>query len=170
MRGTIVITGTTAVPNFAAADLSFAYEGDRTNTWFALEEIDRPITGSRLGTWDTTTISDGDYVLRLRVQGQGGSLLEDRVDVQVRNYTAPVLPTATVTATTLPVARVPTAIFLPIEITSTSTALVHTTSTPLPPNPVAVSETAVYGTFARGAIVAGALGVILALAVLRRRT
>ena len=50
LRGTIEITGTTAVPNFAAADLSFAYEGDRTNTWFALEEIDRPITGSRLGT------------------------------------------------------------------------------------------------------------------------
>ena len=155
---------------FASADLSFAYDGDTTNTWFTLVEIDRPIVGSLLATWDTTTISDGDYVLRLQVQGQGGTISEDRIDVQVRNYTAPVLPTPTVTATSSPVAPVPTAMFLPIVATLTSTPSLQATSTPLPANPVAVSQTAVYGAFTRGALAAAAIGLILALAIFRRRT
>jgi hypothetical protein len=170
LRGVIQIEGTAVVPNFAAADLSFAYARDTTNTWFSLEEIDRPIAGSLLGTWDTTTISDGDYVLRLQVQGQGGTMLADTVDVQVRNYTAPVLPTPTVTATSSPVAPVPTAMILPIVATLTATPSLQATSTPLPPNPAAVSETALFGMFARGALAAASIGVILALAIFRRRT
>ena len=136
LRGEIEIDGTASMPDFAAADLSFAYEGDRTNTWFTIAEIDRPVVGSQLGTWDTTQISDGDYVLRLQVHGQGGGSLEAAVDVQVRNYTAAELPTATLTATASPVARVPTAMILPIPVTSTSTLAVQPTSTPLPANSV----------------------------------
>jgi hypothetical protein len=170
LRGSIEFVGTAAIPDFASADLSFSYARDATNTWFTIVEIDRPVIGSQLGTWDTTAISDGDYVLRLQVHGQAGSTVEATVDVQVRNYTAPDLPTATVTATSSPVARVPTAIILPISVTPTSTRAMPPTSTPLPANPVAVSETAVYGTFARGALVAAVLGAIVALATLRRRT
>jgi len=170
LRGSISVVGTAAIPDFASADLSFAYARDTTDTWFTIVEIDRPIIGAELGSWDTSAISDGDYVLRLQVHGQGGSTAEATVDVQVRNYTAPDLPTATVTATSSPVARVPTAMILPISATSTYTPVIQPTSTPLPANPVAVSEAAVFGTFARGAIVAAALGAILALAILRRRT
>jgi hypothetical protein len=170
LRGAIEIRGTATGADFAAANLSFAYEGDNTNTWFTLAEIDRPVVGALLGTWDTTAISDGDYVLRLQVQGQRGSVLEDMVHVQIRNYTAPVLPTPTITATASPVPPVPTAMILPIVATPTSAPPVHATSTPLPANPVAVSQTTVFGTFARGALGAAALGVVLALAILRRRT
>jgi hypothetical protein len=170
LRGSIEIDGTASAPDFAAADLSFAYAGDTTNTWFTLAEIDRPTVRALLGTWDTTGISDGEYVLRLQVQSQGGTMLEARVDVQVRNYSEPVLPTPTATATSSPVAPVPTAMILPIVATLTSTPILQATSTPLPANPVAVSQTAVYGTFMRGALAAAAVGVILALAIFRRRT
>jgi hypothetical protein len=169
LRGTIQINGTAAVSDFAVADLSFAYDGDRTNTWFTLAEIDRPIVGSLLATWDTTDISDGEYVLRLRVQGQGGTSLEDTVDVQVRNYTDPLLPTPTLTATPSSVAPVPTAMILPIMATPTPTPFLHVTPTPLQANPAAISQSAVYGNFAWGALAATAIGVILALVIFRQK-
>jgi hypothetical protein len=170
LRGSIEIDGTAETPGFESADLSFGYDGDTTNTWFTIAEIDRPIVGSQLGTWETTAISDGDYVLRLQVHGQAGSVLQATVRVQVRNYTAPVPPTVTATVTASPVPPVPTAMILPIAATSTSTPVIQPTATPLSPNPVAVSELTVYETFARGAVVATALGAVLALAILRRRT
>jgi hypothetical protein len=169
LRGSVEISGTADISGFAVADLSFAYEGDTTDTWFTLVEIDRPITGSRLGTWDTTAISDGDYRLRLQVRSQAGSLLQAVIHVQVRNYTAPVPPTATVTATPSPIARVPTAMILPVVVTSTSAPAVQATATPLPANSAAVSDSAVFDMLARGAVVAAALGMMLAFAIFRRR-
>ena len=50
---------------------------------------------STLATWDTTSITDGDYILRLRVFFQDGSSQDVIVSVTVRNEAVP-------TATPLP--------------------------------------------------------------------
>ena len=76
LRGVVQIEGTADAPDFASADLAFAYDSDETNTWFLIAEIDQPVSNAALGTWDTSAISDGDYVLRLRVSSLAGTQLE----------------------------------------------------------------------------------------------
>jgi hypothetical protein len=169
LRGSVQITGTAYSPNFAVADLSFAYSGDTTDTWFTLVEIDRPVVNSIMAMWDTASISDGDYIVRLRVHSQDGTQQEATRRIQIRNYTAPDVPTPTITVTASPLPAVPTALILPIATLATPTQPAEATATPLPPNPAAVSESGVYDVFARGALIAAALGLILGVAILRRR-
>ena len=81
LRGQVNIVGSTNAPNFVSAQLDFAYASDFTGTWFPLQTLSQPVFDSPLYTWDTTTITDGDYILRLRVfmtddsvAGSNGSL------------------------------------------------------------------------------------------------
>ena len=93
LRGQVSITGTTDIPNFASAELDFAYASDFTGKWFLIQTFSQPVANSAIATWDTTSISDGDYVLRLRVTLQDGSSQDATVKVKAQNQTP--LPTAT---------------------------------------------------------------------------
>ncbi len=73
LRGQVSITGTTDMSNFASAELDFAYASDSTGSWFLIQTFSQPVANSELAIWDTTSISDGDYILRLRVTLQDGS-------------------------------------------------------------------------------------------------
>src|SRR5512143_3282507 len=67
LKGLVMVNGVTDIPNFASAELDFAYDPDPTGSWFTLQTSSLPVTGGVIAIWDTTAVSDGDYILRLRV-------------------------------------------------------------------------------------------------------
>ncbi len=125
--GVVDISGTT----LSAWDLSFSYADDLTGTWFALSQSADPVSEGLLISWDTTVISDGFYVLRLRFLAADG-MQEYKLHVRVQNSallepaTAELTPTATKTQ------------FFPQEAPAVATSTVApspTVSPPFPTNP-----------------------------------
>ena len=89
LRGPVTVTGTLDVPSFASAHLDFAYASNPTDTWFTIQAFSGPVVDSTLAAWDTTSITDGDYILRLRVDFEDGTFQEVTVPVRVGNDAIP---------------------------------------------------------------------------------
>ena len=160
VQGLEIVTGTVTVLGLSSYELSFAYMDDPTGTWFTLQNSSLPVFEGELGAWDTTTLTDGDYSLRLRAFLLDGSVQETTVsDLRVRNYTA--VPTPTPTATATPFAHIlpPTAQLLAPEIASATPS--HPTPTPFPPNPAGLEMPSIPWAVGRGA----ALALLLILGV-----
>lgn len=89
LTGLVTIEGSAAHPSFVSYELAFAFEDDPTGTWFPIiDDVQTPVTDGRLGIWDTTGITDGNYKLRLRVVLKSGAALEALVEgLRVRNTT-----------------------------------------------------------------------------------
>src|SRR5512138_984404 len=99
LRGQVNIIGSTNTPDFVSAQLDFAYASDATGTWFPIQTLSQPVFDSPLYTWDTTSITDGDYILRLRVFLGDGTYQEVTVPITVGNEVQPATPTPVPTAT-----------------------------------------------------------------------
>jgi len=168
VQGLVIVSGTVTVLGFSSYELSFAYKDDPTETWFTLQNSSLPVFEGELGTWDTTTLTDGDYSLRLRVFLLDGSMQETIVtDLRVRNYTA--VPTSTFTPTATPFAEIvaPTAqLIAPLPATATSS---HPTPTPFPPNPAGLTVPSISEALGRGAILSLLLILIVSLILRLRR-
>jgi hypothetical protein len=158
--GTVEIIGNTDLPGFLSAELSFAYQENPTNTWFLISSSTEPVRNGTLAEWDTSTITDGSYDLRLVVSRQDGDdLIYTVKDIRVRNYTpietntpTPVTPTATPLPGDTPV---PTSTPTPTETP------IPPTPTRLPPNPIQVTGGDFANSLVQGvAIIAGAFVVI----------
>jgi hypothetical protein len=180
LQGQVSITGTTDIPNFASAELDFAYASDSTGSWFLIQTFSQPVMNSAIATWDTTSISDGDYIVRLHVKLQDGSFQDAAVKVKVQNET----PISTSTSTITPTAITPTITLTP-EFTSqpltptpivivaspTLTALpIFPTPTLLPPNPVEVQTNDIYAGIQRGALVIFVLFIFFGILIRLRRS
>jgi hypothetical protein len=159
LTGTVNITGVIALEGWSSYELALSYADDSTGSWFPFGSGNNPLAGDVLAAWDTTTLSDGDYSLRLRVSGAG--LFQDVVvyvyGLRIRNYTAdtpvPTLtftPTATSAATALP------------TFTPTLTPTVYPTPTQLPANPAILGTDRIVLSLGSGALlsvlVSGLLG------------
>ncbi|MBI4730624.1 MAG: hypothetical protein HY781_00530 [Chloroflexi bacterium] len=161
LQGMVTITGTSDVVGFTSYEITFAYPDDLTGTWFLISQSSQPVQDGTLTVWDTTTITDGNYVLRLLVFLDDGTSLEVRVpDLRVRNYTpvetATPGPTSVAGTATLPV--VTPAIPLP-------------TSTQFPPNPAALTPSRILTSLGYGALAAVAgIALLGVYAALRRRS
>ncbi len=126
VQGLVRVVGNTEIPNFKAAALFFGYAQDPTHTWFPLGKRNTPARQGLLARWDTTSITDGNYVLRLVVTTTDGKKYEVRVPVRVRNYTPIETPTP---------APTPHAGATPPPPTPTATARpIYPTPTPIPTN------------------------------------
>lgn len=124
LQGTVVVSGSSAVENFAGLELAYTYQGG--SDWFLITQSEQPVQTGPLGNWDTTAIADGDHQLRLRVLRQRAEPLEMVVQhLQVRNYTPG--------ATRLPVSGTPIA--APVE---SAVAGLLPTPTRLPDNPAEI--------------------------------
>ncbi len=99
VRGEVTVTGTTEVSGFTSSQLDFSYASNATDTWFLLQTSTQPVTDAALAVWDTTLITDGDYILRLRVFTEDGTLQEVTVPVRVQNDTPILTPTPVLTST-----------------------------------------------------------------------
>jgi hypothetical protein len=167
LQGQVAITGTADVPAFADAELAFAYASDTAGSWFTIRTLSQPVDNGALMTWDTTAISDGEYLLRLRVASQDGTIQDATVAVQVRNYTTPLMGTSTASAPQAPTLQIPTPIVILASTTAAPTAA--GAPTPLPSNPAALTIGSVYAGFWHGALTVAVLFVVLGLIILRRR-
>ena len=167
VRGSVTITGKVDVPSFVSAQLDFAYASDPTNTWFTIQTFSQPPVDSTLATWDTTSITDGDYVLRLRVNLGDGTAQEVTVPIKIGNDALPT-PTVQPTATPQPdVVLIPTPFLL--AASPTPTEVPRPTPTALPTNPVALGQNQIYASLGRGALVILGLFALAGLIVRVRR-
>ncbi len=168
VQGQVAVMGTSEMPNFSSAEVAFAYDPNLLGSWFLIQTSSQPVADGLLATWDTTSITDGDYVLRLRVFLLDGTSREATVAVRVRNYTP--LPTQTPSPTaTAPALALPSPMRLAATPTPMATAYpVFPTPRPLPPNPAALTPPQVYAGFRRGVLVAGVVFMAFLL-ILRRR-
>ena len=159
LQGVVAITGSTDIDGFASAEISFTYTDDPTGTWFLIGKQDQPAFNEPLATWDTTVITDGNYVLRLRVFLTDGSTRNAVVsDLRVRNYSPIETPTS------VPLA--PEATPLP-TVTPTSTPL--PTPTSLPVNPASLAPTDVSSSILYGGLAAILVFVVIGVLFWMRR-
>src|SRR5215213_6447338 len=151
LRGQVTITGKIDVQSFVSAQLEFAYASNPTDTWFTIQAFSQPLTDSTLVVWDTTTITDGDYILRLQVNFEDGTFQEATVPIKIGND---FLPTPTLEPTVTPE---PDAILIPtpflLAASPTPTDLPRPTPAALPPNPVSLRQNQIYASLGRGALV-----------------
>ena len=167
LRGPVTITGSLNVPSFLSAQLEFAYASDPTNTWFTIQAFSQPLTDSTLAVWDTVSITDGEYVLRLRVNFEDGTSQEVTVPVKIGNDLLPT-PTPEPTSTPEPeTALIPTAFLL--AASPTPTDLPRPTPTVLPTNPVSLGQNQIYTSLGRGALVILGLFALAGLIIRSRR-
>lgn len=87
VQGVVSVMGTSDVVGFQRMETAFAY-GNKADTWFLIEQSEAPVRDGTLAMWDTTTIADGMYLLRVRVQTVDGQTVDVIIrDLRVRNYT-----------------------------------------------------------------------------------
>ena len=156
LRGWVEIQGRMDTPNFASAELAFTYAAtasDSGASWFIIQTFPQPKADSALAAWDTTSITDGDYTLRLRVTLQDGTFQDALVtDLKVRNDEP--LPTVPPTQTLAnfnfaPLNETPEASNL-----QTPTVVSNfPTSTPLPANPISLTTVDIFTIFWQSALV-----------------
>ena len=167
LRGQVTISGRLDVPAFVSAQLEFTYASNPTDTWFNIQSFSQPLADTSLAVWDTTTITDGDYVLRLRVTLEDGTVQEATVPITIGND---VLPTATAEPTSTPE---PAAVLIPtpflVAASPTPTELPRPTPTTLPTNTVSIGQNAVYASLGRGALVILGLFALTGLILRARR-
>lgn len=167
LRGQVTITGKLDISNFGSAQLDFAYAANPTNTWFIIQTFSQPITGASLATWDTTSITDGDYVLRLHVTLQDGTSQEVTVPIKIGND---FVPTATPEPTVTPkqdTVLIPTPFLLAASPTPTDEP--RSTPTALPINPVSLGQKQIYASLGRGALVILGLFALAGIVIRVRR-
>ncbi len=170
LKASIKITGSIALEGWTGYELAFAYAANAEPDWVVFATGVNPVAeGSLLATWDTTTISDGDYNLRLRVLSPNGDQDVIVYGIRIRNYSVDTpMPTATPLPSATPSAS-PT-----VTITSTSTpkptGTPYSTPTRMPPNPASLRTDDIVFNFSRGALfVAVLFGVFGLFLRLRRR-
>jgi hypothetical protein len=140
LQGLVQISGSMDETGVVSAELSFTYVDDSTGTWFLIALISQPVINATLAVWDTTVITDGIYVLRLRVVLADGSFRDAIVSgLRVRNYTP--VETPTPTARVLEAAPLPT-ISPTLTLFATPTILPHNPAVLMPGD---VSSSILYG-------------------------
>ena len=158
LQGAITILGTTDLPDFQYAEVAFSYSGNQPESWFLIQQSQDPVKDGILAVWDTTTIADGNYRLRLQVYLTNGDLMSKVIaGLRVRNYT----PAETNTPAPSDVANTPTIVNTPTPNQPTATP--RYTPTIFPPNPAQIQPSNLEGSIAAGIGAAVAIFLILAL-------
>ena len=87
IQGVVLVTGTADMIGLQSYEVLFSYAGDSTETWFLIDQGTRAVKNESLALWDTTTITDGEYRLMLRVHLDDSDPVEAIVTgLRVRNY------------------------------------------------------------------------------------
>jgi hypothetical protein len=166
LQGMVLINGTTQIEGFRAVEVAFGYQDDPTATWFLIAQNAEAVKNGLIASWDTSTISDGEYQLRVKVILADGHVSQTVVShLRVRNYTP--VETSTPAVDAGPVVEAPTQTPPPDFQVSAVTPV------PLPTNPAVVTGDNLQLSALRGvAYVVGAMliaGVYLGLRTLWRR-
>jgi hypothetical protein len=107
--GSVTIVGTARHPQFQRYKVEIASEETTTPDWFLVAEVTQQVTNGPLAQWNTSTIPDGRYQLRLRVILRDGTVLQASASgLVVTNQVPTALPTALPPPTEVPATPVPT--------------------------------------------------------------
>jgi hypothetical protein len=74
VAGTVKITGTANIPNFGFFKYEVARRGSQN--WATISAKRAPVINGEIGDWNTTSITNGDYFLRLVITDNVGVSLE----------------------------------------------------------------------------------------------
>jgi hypothetical protein len=74
VSGTVEITGTASVPNFGFFKYEVVQRGSQN--WATISAEREPVVNGILGQWNTTSLTNGDYFLRLVITDNVGVALE----------------------------------------------------------------------------------------------
>ena len=157
VRGIVPILGNSDVEGMRSWEITFSYIEDSTETWFLIDESDLSVTDEMLSEWDTTTISDGNYNLRITIFLERERKTNFIVNnLRVRNYTQVETDTPNPTITISPILETPE------YLDDGDSFIVPTqrlTLTPLPINPIEISKQDLSSNLIRG--VAGTFAVFM---------
>ena len=67
LQGVVTITGSANHPDFDRFELAFGPEPNPNDAWQVFSTVQQPVANNVLGVWDTGSVGDGTYSLRLRV-------------------------------------------------------------------------------------------------------
>jgi hypothetical protein len=88
VQGIVGISGSTAIEGFGSSEVFFGFSPN--GEWFSLGEQNSPVSNQVIANWDTTSISDGIYRIRVVVHKTDGSYVETVVNnIHVQNYSNP---------------------------------------------------------------------------------
>jgi hypothetical protein len=87
IQGKVDVSGYIKSTNFARYELDFSHGPGSEDGWFNITTGDKNPADGLLGVWDTSSISDGNYRLRLTVFYKDSTKAEYFADeIRVRNY------------------------------------------------------------------------------------
>jgi hypothetical protein len=171
VRAQLSIIGSTNLPGFQSAEFAFAYARDDTDTWFTIGRSDVPVEMGELAIWDTASVADAEYTLRVRVFMQDGSFSEAFVTgLRVENTSEDVVATWSATTALPPMEAIasqaspdpiPTATARPTPVLGAPTAV--------PTNPAALPVGSVRDSLVLGAVLTGVAFLLLGLLIRLRR-
>jgi hypothetical protein len=88
LQGSVQIIGTVTGTGLQSAEISFRYQDSQSQSWFVIHKTTTSIVDDIIATWDTSTIADGAYQIRVLAVYENGRELEKIIsDLNVRNYT-----------------------------------------------------------------------------------
>jgi len=153
LQGVVAIMGRTSLTGFHSVEILFGYANDPSQTWFFIAESTTPVEAGLLAEWDTSTLTDGNYTLRLVVNRTDGSRVVVIVpNLRIRNYspveTSTPTPLSSPTASATPLPGSAPKSSKPAPPSSTPAP---PTITPLPTNPAMLSQHDVSTNLLRGA-------------------
>ncbi|UCD43450.1 MAG: hypothetical protein JSV69_07630 [Chloroflexota bacterium] len=158
LQGTVLVTGEINTEGALKFELSFSYAEDPRNTWFLIHEIDEEIPQEFSLEWDTNTLTDGQYTLRVVLTTSDEQYISSIPGLRIRNYS--IIETSTPHPTSTPAPEdtlAPT-----ISPTMTITPLPFT-ATPFPPNPARIDTRDIGLSLGKGAAAAFGLFVVFGL-------
>lgn len=159
VQGVVPVIGNTDIDGFQSYELAFAFAEDATETWFPIHSSTQPVANDLLGEWNTTTLTDGTYSIRMRVEISEGEAITILVEgLRVRNYS----PIETDTPA-------PTATPDPGEPATPTLTPIPPTPTAFPSNPVELPASRISASLLGGVLGAAALMGLLALYRIMRR-
>lgn len=150
LKGNVTISGTISSDGFVSGAVSYAYDGGNDSTWFYIASISQPVANGTIAAWDTSTISDGDYQIKVSVKYSDGQEKDIIIhQLLVRNYTSVQITTVPTLEATQNVSATQTATPSVIE------------ATPLPTNPGSLEVAHVKSSLEWGALlgICGLIGV-----------
>jgi hypothetical protein len=156
IQGSMPVIVDTTLMNFQSVELTFGYAEDASQTWFLIYQGIQPVTGTMLVLWDTSTITDGDYTLRMVVTFTDGSQKSVLAPgIRVRNYT----PVETDTPAPIPATTTAMPASTPLPTLAPSPTQQAATPEPAPPeaNPAELQREEVTQSIGKGVLVVFAL-------------
>lgn len=163
VAGTVEVKGSVPDDDFDYAEVTYAFSDESTSNWFQISRLDQTIHDATLALWDTTTITDGTYRLKVTVHRKNGSSSEVVIEnIRVGNYTHYEVPTTTIAAAAAVVT--PSA-----GETITPTVVMSPLPTELPKNPASIDQGDIKLSLISGLTLAILVLVVLGVYVLFRR-